>query len=75
MDFEELNNKKRERDGVICISDTCISNGKGEDFETSGEFCSECLCGISPEQVTVDNLDEINSIRIKYSQTKILRAS
>lgn len=62
---------KTEKDGVICISDTCISCS-GEDFETRGEFCSECECGITPDQVTMDNLENINMIRIKYSQPKLV---
>jgi hypothetical protein len=71
MEFSELKDKKRVRDGVVCISDRCISEGTGETFETSGEFCSECECGFNSDQVTKENLEEINFIRIKFSQLKI----
>lgn len=74
MNFDDLKDEKREKDGVICISDTCISIGKGEDFETTGEFCTECDCGVTKEQVTKENIDELNSIRLRYSQPTI-RAS
>jgi len=71
MKFEELKDEKRVRDGVICISDACISVGTGEMYEVEGEFCSECECGLPPEQVKVEVLEEINMIRIKYNQKKI----
>jgi hypothetical protein len=70
-EFEDLKDEKRVRDGVICISDHCISDGKGETFETIGEFCSECECGFASDQVTKENLEEINFIRTKFSQLKI----
>jgi len=70
MKFDELKDSK-QRDGVICISDTCIATGTGDNFETAGEFCSECDCGFTPEQVTRENLEEINNIRIKYGQKKV----
>lgn len=69
--FEELKDEKRERDGLVCISDRCISEGTGETFETSGEFCSECECGFASDQVTKENLEEINFIRTKFSQPNI----
>jgi hypothetical protein len=71
MNFKELQHPKRLRDGKVCISDTCISVGKGEWFETAGEFCSECSAGLLPEQVTVENVDEINLIRLSIGQKKM----
>lgn len=73
MEIKDLQNPKRVRDGVVCISDTCISMGKGESFEVEGEFCAECECGIPPTQLTVEGLDEINFIRTKYGQMKIAK--
>jgi hypothetical protein len=67
MNLEEIE-RRDERDGVICISDNCISQ-KGDDFETTGEFCSECDCGVTKEQLK--DIEELNAIRIKYSQPKL----
>jgi hypothetical protein len=66
MNLEELkSDKKRRKDGVLCVVDVCHAVGKGKDFETDGEFCSECDCGFDPEQLEVE---EINFIRIKYGE-------
>lgn len=70
MEFKDLLDRK-ENDGTICVVDTCIAAGTGVDFETKGEFCSECECGFLLEQVTIDNLVEINNTRVKFSQPKI----
>ena len=66
MEFKDL----KEKDDGICVVDSCISN-TGETFETAGEFCSECEACFAKEQVTLDNLDEINVVRLKHHMTKI----
>ena len=70
MKLKELT-ERGLRDNVCCVSDTCISVGRGDIYETAGEFCSECDCGLPLEQVVIDNLIEINLLRMKYSQPKL----
>jgi hypothetical protein len=68
MNLEEF--PKKENDGAICALDTCISS-KGADFETKGEYCQECECGFAPNEFVRKNIEEINFIRMKYSQPKL----
>jgi hypothetical protein len=70
-EFEELKDPKRENDGAVCVSDTCIS-ANGDNFETAGEFCSECRLGFPPEKVLRENLDEINKVRSAHSQKPVV---
>lgn len=72
MKVEDIEIKKR--DGVVCITDPhigCISKGKGDNFETEGEFCSECALGVPEEQVTRTNLDGLNALRLECKQSKL----
>jgi len=64
MKLEQIT-KREVREGVLCVSDRCIQR---KDFETPGEFCSECECGFPPDQL---DAEEINSARMKVGQNKL----
>ena len=61
--------KKRRKDGIICVVDSCHPFASAEHYKVDGEFCSECDCGFHiPTKVTDEIVDEINTIRLKYGE-------
>jgi hypothetical protein len=71
MDFEGLKDPKRKKEGVVCIADDCVVHLTGNNYEIVGEYCTECECGFSPDQVVPENLTDINIVRLKFGQSKI----